>query len=341
MLVGSGATAWSTGALPWGDERVCWGAIDREDAEALVGGGDVQAHETEPSVTPVDARCTLRGRMDVHIRVHAPGDDRDIAGMLDPLDWMHDFIRPEMTVWRSPGDGVGMAATSEAWQSIPSTCVGNTLGPAVVDITRGMWRQEPTSTEQRDLMARAVSDVADAAMRAWGCDAPDTSPADLPDLPAERELDPGALCGIEGLNRPESHPDFVPGLERLTANDDAGLRTCEVGSDFGNPRFRLTTLTDPALLELLPPPGDYGDGETFDAGRRLEGHGQITPQRAYIRVPCPEGQHNRSREAVFLVRHEHGDIDQVRALLPGYVTGEGARLGCGPVRLDLPEPPRR
>jgi hypothetical protein len=60
------------------------------------------------------------------------------------------------------------------------------------------------------------------------------------------------------------------------------------------------------------------------------GYGGLGPDLGIFQTRCQAGT------TVFLVQADDGMSADVRALFPGYVEAEAARLGCGPLKLKLP-----
>jgi hypothetical protein len=75
---------------------------------------------------------------------------------------------------------------------------------------------------------------------------------------------------------------------------------------------------------------------TLDEGDRVRsaaGYGGLGPNLGVFRARCQTGA------TVFLVQANEGGMGtDLRTLFPHHVEAEAARLGCGPLKLKLPQP---
>ncbi|MER6281846.1 MULTISPECIES: hypothetical protein [Streptomyces] len=70
-----------------------------------------------------------------------------------------------------------------------------------------------------------------------------------------------------------------------------------------------------------------------DRVRSAVGYGGLGTNLGIFRTRCQAG------ETVFLVQiNKGGTSADLRILFPRYVEAEAARLGCGPLKLNLPRP---
>ncbi|MEU0160789.1 hypothetical protein ABZ154_18610 [Streptomyces sp. NPDC006261] len=100
----------------------------------------------------------------------------------------------------------------------------------------------------------------------------------------------------------------------------------------------LTTVVDPTLAQVFADEADYGGTRLDRAKGGPEGFGSINVTRGVYLAQCQTGQVAFVIERMNAVSSVKGQgADLVRALLPKYVEADAERLGCGPIRLRLPE----
>ncbi|MFH8776068.1 hypothetical protein [Streptomyces sp. NPDC017958] len=87
------------------------------------------------------------------------------------------------------------------------------------------------------------------------------------------------------------------------------------------------TIEDPRLAGIFTRMALYEGDWVRSAG----GYGGLSPNLGVFRAGCQAG------ETVFVVQADEGGASaDVSTLFPRYVTAEAARLGCGPLKLNLP-----
>ncbi|MES4903185.1 MULTISPECIES: hypothetical protein [unclassified Streptomyces] len=340
-LIGSLLTAWQTDSLPWSDEKqaVCWGTLSKKEAEALfLPDRSVRAEEIRPTRggAVVQGACRLLA-LDEHGRPVAHVDFRlhHLDGRYDAQSagWLTDFLSPLAVPF---GKGfVGLASESRTWLALPRGCGdgGGVNAPAVVDAS---WGRPPMSLDEdphwRDQMARATVRLANGAMRALGCDGTFPLPGRLPAVPLRKNTEPRRLCGVDGLTlalpKAQDH-DWHDGT--LLTHSPGTARVCGVGTrDItirGRPRLRLVTIENPWFAQVLSDRTDRS--EAPDYGKR--GRSSVGRDLALYQTMCQTGL------VIFLVQDDGTGMDDLpRKLLPRYATAEAERLGCGPVKVELP-----
>ncbi|WKX73953.1 hypothetical protein [Streptomyces sp. XD-27] len=337
-LLGGAGVAWRTETGPFtADDRACWGALGQDDVAALFGGKrDIETSDV-PVVGHTGAEglsgglCVLkspRGRS-ITVRIHQL--DTRFGGAAD--QWADEFLSARL----SPLSGglLGMASDTRAWLAVPDSCLGRPSeddGPVVIDVETGwtVYRDE-VKVEERDRLARTVVKLVNDFMADEGCDGTIADPVGRMPIPARFQAEqPDAVCGIKGLRLPGRRKDHVRYLPVVT-NGAGPVRTCDRDVLFDHPGLRLMTVEDPRLAAL------YGNlafdgGTPIEAGEDSDGHGVIRDDLGLFQAACPTGP------VTFLVRARDGRRPgDIRALLPRYVAAEADRVGCGPLRIQLPD----
>ncbi|MFJ9822314.1 hypothetical protein ACIRU3_45280 [Streptomyces sp. NPDC101151] len=335
MLLGVGGMAWQAQAGPFAPDEVCWGALSRDDLTATF-------REPE-NVKAVEAPVLHGGRsMDGPTGscqlTNSDGDGWALTARVHRLDdragddgtWADEFLSARLTPLG--GGLLGMASDNRAWLAVPDGCLGRPGdfdGPTVVDIAQGSWisDMEPP-TKERDWMARTVVKLVNKVSADLGCSGTIADPVEhLPKAARyTRTEKPDALCGIKGLTLGKKRkPDHYP----MITDGHGPVRTCDRNITGSQPKQRLMTVEDPRLAEIFT-------RMTLDEGDRVRsavGYGGIGPNLGVFRARCQAG------ETVFLVQANDGGMSaDLRTLFPRYVEAEAARLGCGPLKLKLPQP---
>ncbi|ADI06309.1 hypothetical protein SBI_03188 [Streptomyces bingchenggensis BCW-1] len=343
-LIGSLLTAWQTDSLPWSDEKqaVCWGALSKKDAEALFDHDLFIRFDPDLSVRAEEIRPT-HGSANVQgaCRLLALDDGRPVARVdfrLHHLDgqydaqsagWLTDFLSPLAVPF---GKGfVGMASESRTWLALPRGCGsgGGINGPAVVDAS---WGRPPMSSDEdphwRNQVARATVRLANGAMRALRCDGTFPLPGDLPAVPPRKDTEPRRLCGIDGLTLTLPKKEYFLNSTLLT-HSPGTARVCGVGDSSirGRARLRLVTIESPRLAQVLSDLTDRNEAPDYEK----RGRSSVGRDLALYQTMCQTGL------VIFLVQDDGtGRDDLPRKLLPRYAAAEAERLGCGPVKVELP-----
>ncbi|MDT0310256.1 hypothetical protein RM780_25365 [Streptomyces sp. DSM 44917] len=362
VLAGAGGVAWQTGVIFPGEERECWGALSQNDVARLVGDNawtDVQEQGVTDYPTHVapEGSCLIRDHNDaLEVRLHgrgtAPGPDTGPFAF-NPAAWEQRFLNSEMA-WLG-GGLTGMASPGEAWVALPTECYGSDLdGPAIVEIIDTFDRPvEGYDTPQeavraRELMARTVVQLANAALAELGCPGaplPEPRTASLPALQEVSELSGSQrenLCGIPGLTAPASLIEDVWGQRLPEFSGDDPVRVCELYGGSSEFQLRLTTVDHPGLVTLLG--GEPNWGGYYDRRENNErfstdtGSGTIGRHRSSYFARCHEETGLYDEDVAFLVQYHGGNDSETdnTALLRDYVAAEAQRLGCQP--LDPPSP---
>ncbi|WP_406161583.1 hypothetical protein OG298_32895 [Streptomyces sp. NBC_01005] len=336
-LLGAGAVAWRTDALPSAGPAPCWDSLSDATVSGLFGDRRTEVEEQSLQADPRDGKssygqCRVTSykndwaRRQMTVRVHR----LDGLEGTDAHEWPREYLAAGLV---SLGDGLpGMTSSTRAWLALPQSCTGRDefTGPTVVDVAMGRAGLEVSSEiDQKDRAAltRAVVEATNGAIREFGCSGAYRAPRDLPSLVAQRDTEADAFCGIKGLTLP---PAYRKSLVRTRVGGDGGpARICEAGGR-RTPKLRMTTVTDAALTEIF-------SRDVLRAGlsvKGAKGYGRFDGSRALYRASCQTGP------VVFMVEQlepvADGDFGLTRALLPGYVAAEAERIGCGPLKVTLP-----
>lgn len=334
-LLGAGGTAWQTQAGPFAPDEVCWGALSRDDLAATFREPeDVKAVEapvlhSERSKDGPTGSCQLTNSdgdaWALTARVHRLDDRRG-----DHREWADEFLSARLTPLG--GGLLGMASDNRAWLAIPDGCLGRPgdfTGPTVVDIAQGNWisDMEPR-TKERDGMARMVVKLVNKVSADLGCTGTIADPVGrLPKaVRYTRTEKPDAYCGIKGLSLDtKRRPHHAP----MITDGPGPVRTCDRDITGSQPKQRLMTVEDPRLAGIFTRMALH-EG---DRVRAAVGFGGIGPNLGVFQARCQAG------ETVFVVQvNESGASADLRTLFPRYVEAEAARLGCGPLKPELPRP---
>ncbi|MCT2590188.1 hypothetical protein LHJ74_09730 [Streptomyces sp. N2-109] len=336
VLLGAGTMAWQTGAPPFFDEDACWGTLSEDDLEALpLGSEKIRAQELSPGDgVEVSGECRLTGdrygRADwaVTFRVHTPGGDYGS----EPNDWHEKFLASDMAPLG--GELLGMTSPARAWLTLPQSCAsGSSAGsdppPTIVDVdTGGSGRYSgPEDDEMRRVLGRAVTRVANGTMDRLGCDGRFEDPGELPALTQAQDSRPEALCGIEGLNTPSSADEQLV-LERRSGGGGP-IRSCDLGySDYDIDDVHLITVEHPGLARSLTH-AVRGSGTRIESD---DGDGTLGSARAAFEASCQTGP------VVFMLSQGSVQLKPAtaRALFSEYVAAEAKRIGCGPLKMEIP-----
>ncbi|MFE9661117.1 hypothetical protein [Streptomyces sp. NPDC005955] len=331
-LLGAGVTAWRAETGPFARAASwCGGTFDDADVERLfrgspdVTGALLPLWEGRRSLSGPAGTCRLTSdTWQVTVRVHRLDTRYAGAGR-----WADEFLGARL----SPLGGglLGMASDTRAWLALPDGCTGRAdqgEGPTVVDVVNGAGNAgDEVDVRDRAVLARSVVRAVNALTTREGC--PGTVPDPVKDLPAppeHRDEAADAFCGIKGLRLPgkRTYEEYRP----LVTEGAGPVRTCDRGNGPDRPDLRLMTVSDPRLAQVF-------DRLATDAGtpvRHDRGRGVVRADLGAFRAECPTGP------VVFLVAAEDGErAGDVRALLPGYVRAEAARVGCGELRISLPD----
>ncbi|WP_179500144.1 hypothetical protein [Streptomyces sp. WZ.A104] len=348
-LFGAGAVAWRMDTLPLLSPAPCWGAFDDDLTTRVFGDLEVSA-ETQRLQRDPRTRVASYGQC----RITSHGEKVPVVSQLtvrvreldgthqrEARSWTSEFLQADMAPM---GNGLpGMASASRAWLALPQSCVGapdQLATPTVVDLamgeTGGRGLPEHDLKERGALSAAAVA-VANGVLRELGCSGTYGSAEPTGSYVAWEDTTPDALCGIKGLRLPAGYRESLP---RTRVGQEGGAaRSCEVGSSYPPGELHLTTVVDPQLAHVFALEALHGGTRLREAkGRGPGGFGSLDVTRGVYVAHCQTG------DVVFLVERlksvgdgEARRTNLVRALLPRYVEAEAERIGCGPVRLTLPE----
>ncbi|MCX4848995.1 hypothetical protein [Streptomyces sp. NBC_00893] len=336
-LLGAGAVAWRTDTLPLVGPAPCWDSLSDATVSDLFGDRRTEVEEQSLQANPRDqessyGQCRITSykddmaRRQVTVRVHRLDGLRGT----DAHEWPREYLAAGLVAL---GDGLpGMTSSTRAWLALPQSCTGRDefTGPTVVDVARGQAGLEVSAEydrEDRAALTRAVVEAANGAIRELGCSGAYRAPRDLPSLVTQQDTKADAFCGIKGLTLPAA---YRKDLARTRVGGDGGpARICEAGGSY-SPALRMTTVTDAALTEIF-------SRDVLKAGlsvKGTQGYGRLDGGRALYRASCQTGP------VVFMVEQLEpvagGDFGLTRALLPGYVSAEAERIGCGPQKVTLP-----
>ncbi|MEU0840339.1 hypothetical protein ABZ370_12835 [Streptomyces sp. NPDC005962] len=337
-LLGGAGVAWQAEAGPFADGRACWGAFSRDDvAELFKGKTDIETSEVPLSTDHIGSEgpsgeCRLTSPRGRRITVQAHRLDTRFGGAGD--QWADEYLSPRLTPLG--GGMLGMASDTRAWLAVPDGCAGRSErddGPLVIDMESG-WTvyDNEVDTAARDQLARAVVRLVNGYMAGEGCAGTLADPVDRLPKPA-RFLDEkaGAVCGIKGLRVPKAREDDVYFRRPLVTPGEGPVRTCDRDVLFDHPSLRLMTVEDPRLSALYQQLA-FDGGKEIKSGDDSDGRGFIRDDLGLFQAECQTG------EVTFLVRADDAEHPgDIRTLLPRYVAAEADRIGCGPLRITLPE----
>ncbi|MFD5680753.1 hypothetical protein [Streptomyces bacillaris] len=351
VLLGAGTVAWRTDTFPLLSPDPCWDTFDDALVERVFGDrvtvAEAQRLQTDPNSRAAfygqcritsykdEAKERAAGQLTVQVRRPAGYDGQDM--------WPAQFLGADMVPL---GQGLpGMVSPVRAWLALPESCTGRPgilSAPAVVDLAMGDLADSGLVPERdrkdRAALAEAVVTVTNGVLRKLGCSGtyPAPSPDELPALVGWQAAEPGAFCGVPGLSAPAAYGES---LGRVRVGPDGGAaRTCEAGGRYPPGGLRLTTVVDPALARVFSDEAGYGGTRLGRAKGGPEGFGSIDVTRGVYLAQCQTGDVAFVVERVRPVSSKDGKgPNLVRALLPEYVEAEAERIGCGPIRLTLPE----
>ncbi|MFD3409797.1 hypothetical protein [Streptomyces cyaneofuscatus] len=352
VLLGAGAVAWRTETLPLvGSTAPCWDTFDDALTERVFGDREIVAETqrlgTDPnSRTSVFGQCRITSYKDeekARAAKQLTAQVRRPAGYGRQDVWSAEFLGADMVPL---GSGLpGMVSPVRAWLALPESCIGRagTLSaPAVVDLASGDLAHSGIVPEYdrkgRAALAEAVVAVTNGVLRELGCSGryPAPAPDKLPGLVGWQDAERGAFCGVKGLSAPAAYSDS---LGRVRVGPDGGAaRTCEAGGRYPPGSLRLTTVVDPALAQVFADEAGYGGTRVDRPKGGPEGFGSVDVTRGVYLAQCQTGEVAFVIERMKAVSSVEGKgPNLVRALLPKYVEAEAERIGCGPIRLTLPE----
>ncbi|WP_411079823.1 hypothetical protein [Streptomyces sp. cmx-18-6] len=354
-LLGAGAVAWRTETLPLLSPDPCWDSFDDALASRVFGDLETVAENqqlrTDPRSKAVSyGQCRISGYRNeakerasrqLTARVHRP------AGYGGQDLWPAEFLGADMVPL---GSGLrGMVSPSRAWLALPESCTGpsGTLStPTLVDLTMGDGTGggivPERDREDRAALAAAVVAVTNGVMRELGCSgtysAPDPAPDERAALIGWQPAKPGAFCGVEGLDVPAAYSDSLRRVRVREGGGEGAARTCEAGGVYPPGDLRLTTVLDPGLARVFTDEAFYGGTRLRGEKGGPSGSGTINVTRGVYLARCQTG------DVAFVVERRRSigsgkgeGPNLVRALLPKYVEAEAERIGCGTIRLRLPE----
>ncbi|MGW8378796.1 hypothetical protein [Streptomyces sp. ODS28] len=346
VLVGTGVTAWQTGAVSLGGREVCWGALSEGEARRLldrrIDAGEDLTHAELPisDTAPGDYRMGrgMDGTCQFGPASQGAGDSAQVR--LHELDsrigsdptWANAFLSARLTPLGSTLRG--MASDDHAWLALPESCVrpGLASGPTVVDIAlEGGNTPDDPDPGKRQAMARAVVRVANAVQARQGCrPLPEPKPAEARKRVVADRDDPAAGCGLA----PGREPHRAKGDDNaayFTVPSGGPVRGCTAIRD-GLWSPRLTTVTYPRLALLFDRASGSEEKRFTHKRGEEEDRGFLRRGRAVFHTQC----HGRS--VAFTA--ENGDAGQwdLRRMFHDYVAAEAQRLGCGDIDLRLPRP---
>ncbi|WNE96166.1 hypothetical protein PS467_12870 [Streptomyces luomodiensis] len=339
-LLGGAGVAWRAEAGPFADDRACWGALSRDDVAALFDGKtDIETSDVPITTDRIGSEgpsgtCRLTSPRGRRITVEAHRLDTRFGGSGD--QWADEFLSARLTPLG--GGLLGMASDTRAWLAVPDGCLGRPSrtgvsdGPTVIDMNTG-WTvyDDEVDTEARDALARAVVKLVNHYMADQGCAGTIADPVGgMPAPPRFLDEKKDAMCGVEGLPLPAAYQrDGLGGP--LVTRGDGPVRTCDRDVLFDHPGLRLMTVEDPRLAVLYDRLSLDGAKEPVKAGEG-DGRGFVRDDMGMFQAECQTGQ------VTFLVRADDADRPgAIRTLLTRYVAAEADRIGCGPLRLTLPE----
>ncbi|MEV4876152.1 hypothetical protein [Streptomyces cyaneofuscatus] len=353
VLLGAGTVAWSTDTLPLLSPDPCWDTFDDALATRVFGDrrtvAETQRLQMDPRGRAASyGQCRVTSYQDgkkeravrqLTVRVHRPAG----YGSRDNEVWPSEFLQADMVPL---GAGLpGMVSPSRAWLELPESCTGQPdilSNSTVVDLAMGDAGDSGMAPEydrkDRAALSEAVVAVTNGVLRELGCSGTYAAPA--PDKLAApvgwQDAKPDALCGIEGLAVPAA---YGHSLRRERVSEGGGAaRTCEAGGTYPPGDLRLMTVVDPGLARIHVRDATHGGTRLSAAKGGPSGFGTLDVTRGVYVAQCQTG------DVTFLVEELKSVIGKkgkgpnlVRALLPKYVEAEAERIGCGPIRLTLPE----
>lgn len=338
-LLGGVGTAWHAQAGPFERESACWGALSEDDvADLFDGKRDIEASDVPITSDHIHSEgpsgvCRLKSPRGRRITAQFHQLDTRFGGSRDK--WADEYLSARMTPLG--GGLLGMASDTRAWLAVPEGCIGRAPdreGPIVVDLETG-WTAYDNEVDrgERARLTSAVVRLVNGYLTEQGCEGRVTDPADRLPAPARfKDEKPDAVCGIKGLHMRGGRKTDAYHRPLVTAGEGP-VRTCDRDVLFGHPRLRLMTVEDPRLSALYAGL-QYNGGREVKAlgGAQGAGSGFLRDDFGLFQARCPTG------DVTFLVRAEGtGRAADIRTLLPRYVAAEADRVGCGPLRIELPD----
>ncbi|MBD0422998.1 hypothetical protein H0H10_28240 [Streptomyces sp. TRM S81-3] len=353
-LLGAGVVAWQAGVPPFADDP-CWDSVTDRELGDLFGDWDIKSAETEPTWTREASHGS--GRLDGRCRVMAYGDDNR-GGQVDirvhglegrsggGVLWSDEYLSSRLTPM---GDGLlGMASDTRAWVVLPADCVKPDPfeGPAVVDVALGAG-EIPASidpdrrADHQQALARTAVNAANGAMARLGCTGSLPGPGELTMVPEARTAPGGReLCGLKGVRLPKALADSEI-RTRATAGTGSPVRTCEVFPTYDvHALFRLQTVEKSELTGAFSA-AVLDTGPSVESPDAPELSGSFSPALAAVRVECADDDVHvflaQQYDSLALGNGGTARYTFVRDVFPAYVAAEAERLGCGPLRIRLPD----
>ncbi|MEU8823662.1 hypothetical protein [Streptomyces sp. NPDC048636] len=335
-LLGATGVAWQTDTGPFAESRACWSALGTDEvAELFHGHTDIDASDTPITTDHIGDRgptgtCVLTSPRGAKVTIRAHQLDVRFGGAAD--QWADEYLSARLTPMG--GGLLGMASDTRAWLAVADGCIGRADddGPTVFDIDTG-WtvHRDRVDAGERDRLARTAVRLVNHYMADLGCGGTLADPVDrMPDPPRFHEERPDALCGIEGLSLPKARQEAVSYNRPLVTRGGGPVRTCDRDVLFDHPSLRLMTVEDPRLSVLYRNLA-FDGGEPIKTPGDRDGSGFLRADLGLFQAKCQTG------EVTFLVRAENGrHPGDIRGLLPRYVAAEADRIGCGPLRIELP-----
>ncbi|UUS35103.1 MULTISPECIES: hypothetical protein [Streptomyces] len=176
--------------------------------------------------------------------------------------------------------------------------------------------------------------AANGVLRDFGCSGAYRMLGRLPEPAVRQDVTAQSFCGIKGLTLPAAYREGMT-WSRTGGGGEGPAGVCEVNYKSLDATLRLTTVVDPALSAVFS--RDVVRGGIHVRGTK--GNGTVNQKRAVYEAACQTGP------VVFMVEQRSslgdGRFDLTRALLPPYVAAEAERIGCGPEKVVVTDPPRR
>ncbi|MEV0786150.1 hypothetical protein AB0I52_24980 [Streptomyces sp. NPDC050423] len=337
-LLGAGAVAWRTDTLPLLGPAPCWDSLGGGTVSELFGDRRIEVDEQSlqksrqgDGLSYGQCRITSfkndRAIRQLTVNVHQLDGLRGSDGR----QWPEEFLAAGMV---SLGEGLpGMVSSTRGWLALPQGCTGRGefSGPTVVDVGMGRAGLEISTElarEDRVALTDTLVEAANGVIRSFGCSGSYRSPRSLPAVVTWQDADASALCGTKGLALPAAYRKELS--RTRVGGGDGPARVCEVGGSYRDPVLRMTTVVDPALAEIY-------SWDALRSGAPVKGttgYGKLAGNRAVYRASCQTGP------VVFVVEQLRqtgkGDFALTGDLLPGYVTAEAGRIGCGAEKVTLP-----
>ncbi|MGA4999253.1 hypothetical protein ACPCB7_14665 [Streptomyces arboris] len=355
VLLGAGTVAWSTDTLPLLSPDPCWDTFDDALATRVFGDRKTVAETQRLQMDPRGraasyGQCRItsyqegkkeRAVRQLTVRVHRPAGYGERTNGV----WPSEFLESDMVPL---GAGLpGMVSPTRAWLALPESCTGQPdilSNSTVVDLAMGDAGDSGMAPEydrkDRAALSEAVVAVTNGVLRELDCSGAYSAPApdELAALVGWQDAKPDALCGIEGLTVPAAYSHALR-RERVGEGGGGGAaRTCEAGGTYPPGDLRLMTVVDPGLARIHVRDATFGGTRLSAAKGGPSGFGTIDVTRGVYVAQCQTGDVTFLVEKVKSVSSEKGKgPNLIRALLPKYVEAEAERIGCGPIRLKLPE----